>query len=110
VTYLNQETSSFLDILGSPFDFTAGPANARITETSKTLIDNIFTSVTEFDCISGNLLHSISDRLPQFLLMSSIDKYSGNGAYQNWSKFDQENLLREFSEISWHETLKIDDG
>jgi len=45
--------------------------------------------------------------------MLSINKHSGNGdiptSYQHLFKFDQENFLPEFSDISWHKTLK-DDG
>lgn len=86
----------------------------RITETSKTLIDNIFSSLTEYECISGNLLHSISDHLPQFLLMLSTDKLSVDenipASYQNWSNFDKESFLREYSLTNWNELLKLDES
>ena len=42
----------------------------RITSTSKTLIDNIFSNSLNFDQgISGNLCVSISDHLAQFLII-----------------------------------------
>ena len=42
----------------------------RITTTSKTLIDNIFSNDSNFSAgISGNFTFSISDHLPQFLLL-----------------------------------------
>ena len=45
----------------------------RITPTSKTLIDNIFSNLTNFDdTISGNLTISISDHLAQFLIMEGV--------------------------------------
>ena len=91
---VNQEISFFLDVLGSHLVLPQVILPTRITESSKTLIDNILSSITEFDCISGNLLHSISDHLPQFLLMSSTNKPSASGniptSFQNWSNFYQE--------------------
>ena len=42
----------------------------RITSKSKTLIDNIFSNDPDFaNGVSGNFTISISDHLPQFLLM-----------------------------------------
>ena len=42
----------------------------RITSTSKTLIDNIFSNDPNFSTgVSGNFTFSISDHLPQFLLL-----------------------------------------
>jgi exonuclease III len=46
----NQDTSSFLDILGSNLILPQVLLPTRITETSRTLIDNIFSSITEFEC------------------------------------------------------------
>jgi hypothetical protein len=111
---VNRDISSFLDILGSNLILPQILLPTRITETSKTLIDNILSTVTENDCISGNLLHLISDHLPQFLLLPSLDKLSDSqntgGSYQDWSKFDQVGFLRDFEKTNWKETLKIKDN
>ena len=40
----------------------------RVTEKSKTLIDNIFFNSFEFITTSGNITHSISDHLIQFVI------------------------------------------
>ena len=44
----------------------------KITGHSKTLIDNIFSNHISKEAICGNLISTISDHLPQFLIMPSI--------------------------------------
>ena len=65
----------------------------RITSHSKTLIDNIFTNITLPDSISGNLTATISDHLPQFLIVPNIfsnpPSNKSNIYERDWSKLDQ---------------------
>ena len=44
----------------------------RVTKKSKTLIDNIFFNSLEFATISGNITHSISDHLIQFVILEDL--------------------------------------
>ena len=63
----------------------------RITTQSKTLIDNIFFSVGG-PSISGNLVHMISDHLPQFCILWQIILITLKkmiSKLKNWSQFDQ---------------------
>ena len=46
----------------------------RITEKSKTLIDNISMNSLEYDTFSGNLTTLISDHLPQFLILKNFHR------------------------------------
>ena len=46
----------------------------RVTEKSKTLIDNIFFTSFEFTAIPGNITHSISDHLIQFVILEDVIK------------------------------------
>ena len=46
----------------------------RVTKKSKTLIDNIFFNSLEFVTISGNITHSISDHLIQFVILEDFIK------------------------------------
>jgi len=46
----------------------------RVAPHSKTLIDNIFSNSLEETYTSGNILCSISDHLPQFLLLHKYEK------------------------------------
>ena len=78
----------------------------RVTEQSKTLIDNIFSSPTESGTISGNVVcHSISDHLPQFCLFPSLnlDEILNNCPYfrKDWSKFKEVDFILEFLDINW---------
>ena len=48
----------------------------RVTDHSVTIIDNIFTNITEFNSKSGNILCEISDHFPQFIIVEkSIADY-----------------------------------
>ena len=52
----------------------------RVTEKSTTLIDNIFVNNPSFKYLSGNITTSISDHLPQFIILenfkgSNLKKY-----------------------------------
>ena len=44
----------------------------RITEHSATLIDNIFSNNMEHHQVSGNVIHDITDHLPNFLILDKI--------------------------------------
>ena len=51
----------------------------RIASRSNTLIDNILSNVIDLDIISGNLIATISDRLPQSSTISNMfGNISGN--------------------------------
>ena len=64
----------------------------RITSHSNTLTDSIFSSVIDPGIISGNLIATISDHLPQFsMIPNMLGNISGNKSdiyERDWSKFD----------------------
>ena len=102
-----------MDILGSRLMLPQILLPTRITENSKTLIDDIISTPTGDDCTSGNILHSISDHLPQFLLFTSCPTQSDGGNISKtlplWSQFNQENFLRDFRNLNWQEILTLED-
>ena len=106
----DNSVSNFLDILGS---FSLLPQiilPTRLTNTSKTLIDNIFIDSSSFQVSSGNLIYHISDHLPQFSILKNLKPNSNlkhNKFKRNWSKFDQENFVLDFLEINWENTLEL---
>jgi len=67
----------------------------RITPTSKSLIDNIFSNNIDPKNLSGNVICSISDHLPQFLLINKNKSYerSTNHFYtwRDFRNFNREN-------------------
>ena len=107
----SQEVSNFLDLLGSHLILPQVILPTRITETSRTLIDNIFSTITE-SSISGNILHNISDHLSQFLCFSFPGNNSNGKShcqtFRNWSKFNQGHFVRDFRALNWNEVLGLE--
>ena len=101
---------SFMDILGSNLILPQILLPTRITEHSKTLIDNIFSTPTDSGTISGNLCYSISDHLPQFCLFPTLE-FCGIGDHgpfyrQDWSKFNQEDFILDYLDIDWNQLFE----
>ena len=65
----NNDVSDFLDNFTSNSFSPCIVQPTRISSTSRTLIDNIFTNFLSDELISGNLTISISDHFGQFLLL-----------------------------------------
>ena len=76
------------------------------------MIDNIFTTIDR-KCVSGNVLHSISDHLPQFFCIFSAP-FAGNGCenllnvYKDWSQFQSEEFSHIFHSLDWREILSLE--
>ena len=75
----------------------------RITSSTKTLIDNIFSNSTNYLLgVSGNLTISISDHLAQFLIIPEYTHklpVNHNLYKRESSNFDKENCILELQEI-----------
>ena len=108
---VHNPTKEFLDSLASNSFLPYILQPTRITSHSKTLMDNIFTNITLPDSKSGNLTATISDHLPQFLIVPNISSKppsnKSNIYERDWSNFDQENFTLDYFSIDWNETLKI---
>ena len=81
----HNQTHEFLDYLASNWVIPLIFQPARITSHSNTLIENIFSNV-DSDIISGNLTATISDSLPQFLIIPNM---FGNIILDNKSNINQ---------------------
>ena len=68
----HQPTNDFLDSLASNSFIPYILHPTRITNHSKTLIDNVFSNFISLDLISSNITATISDHLPQFLFAPNI--------------------------------------
>ena len=83
----------------------------RITSTTKTLIDNIFSNSTNYaEGISGNFTFSLSDHLAQFLIIPGEGQHSTNKKTQyarNMKNFDREHFFLELYEIDWTNILNL---
>ena len=102
---VHQPTNDFLDSLASNSIIPYILQPARITNHSKTLIDNIFSNILSSEIISGNLTATISDHLPQFLFAPNIlsnPSYNRPNIFErDWSKFNKENFILDYFEKSW---------
>ena len=80
----------------------------RLSDTSKTLIDNIYTNVFHKESISGNILIEIADHLAQFASFEDFttNSYLSNGTYlkRDTSNFDSNLFLDDLSIQPWATT------
>ena len=115
INLLNCESLSsnanFLDLLGSYQILPHIILPTRITDRSSTLIDNIFMSSNPYECLSGNLSISVSDHLPQFLIVKLFEplKHGKDAILQRkWSKFDKDSFTIDFLNKKWDSILNLD--
>ena len=83
----------------------------RITETTTTVIENIFESPHENTYESGNSLTGISDHLAQFIIpvgSSTIEQQNTMSTYGDWKALDPKKLSEGFNKINWNETLSLE--
>ena len=100
---------TFFNILGSCLLSPQILLPTRITTRSKSLIDNIFSTFTDFESLSGNICHSISDHLPQFCVFKSVTATAENDTPRfrsDWSKFDEDSFLTDYHNINWETTFQ----
>ena len=106
-------TNEFLDSLTSNSFLPYILQPTRITSHSKILINNIFTDITLPDSVSGNLTVTVSDHLPQFLIVPDIFSNPPSNKFniyeRDWSNFDQENCILDYFYIDYNEMLKIEE-
>ena len=65
-------TNGFLDSLASNSIIPYILQPRRLISSSKTLIDNILSNILSWEVISGNIIATKSDHLPQFLFVSNV--------------------------------------
>ena len=105
----NNSVDNFIDSLQSFSLIPSISLPTRITENSKTLIDNIFHTPSNLKTSSGNLLVGISDHLPQFLFLEK-EHYKSNinqKFYRDWKSFNQEKFVSDFESINWENQLSL---
>ena len=105
-------TNEFLDSFSSHFFLPHILVPTRISGSSKSLIDNIFSNEISNNIISGNITASLSDHLPQFSIIPDIlgnpSSPKTNMFERNWSGFNQQSFVLDFFEIDWPNTLNVD--
>ena len=109
----HNQTNEFLDSLASNSFIPLILQPTRITSHSNTLIDNIFSNVSDPDIVSGNLTATISDHLPQFAIIPSMfGNIIGNKSKiyeRGWYELDRENFILDYFSVEWEALLKTDE-
>ena len=74
---------------------------SRVSAHSSSLIDNIFSNITDTKTISGNILTQITDNFPQFLIVKHAGITYKNLSYfqHDFSHFNEENILNYFANL-----------
>ena len=108
----HHSTNEFLDFLSSHLLLPHIIQPTRIRDSSKTLIDNIFSSTLIENTISGNLTPTISDHLPQFIILPNIfsnpPSNKSNIYERDWSNFVQENFILDYFSVNWNSIINND--
>ena len=110
----SEYVSTFLDDLASNSLQPQILLPTRISNNSKTLIDNIFCNIPNplvKSAMSGNISSSISDHLPQFFILPEFFSKSPPTKYNiishDWEKFDNQSFLQDFEKINWNQVLQL---
>ena len=76
----------------------------RITDTTMTLIDNIFTNTMNYNSFSSNILIQIAEHLSQFLSVdTSKIEYKKLDIYKrDYSNFNDQSFIEDISIQNWH--------
>ena len=79
----------------------------RITEYSATLIDNIFLNDMEHHQVSGNVIHDITDHLPNFLILDKTPFVPKKCKVfkRDYSNMHERDLIEEVQSIRWENEL-----
>ena len=74
-----------------------------VADLSATVIDNIFSGVTDCQAVSGNLTTLISDHFIQFFIIKKkyISYKSCNYYARDYSNFGKEEFIYDFSLVGW---------
>ena len=110
----NNNSTAFLDMMHENFLLPYISSPTRVTPRSQTLIDNIFSNITEDEIISGNITTTISDHYAQFTLFKNKTKSEKNKKIakfaRNYKTLDKEMFDSDLKNTNWNEILKIERG
>ena len=86
---------------------------SRHTNHLRALVEYIFSNVISKDIICGNITATISDHLPQFLVLPNTFSYPPSNKFyvfeRDWSKFDQESFILDYFDTDWSNLLNLNE-
>ena len=79
----HSDTNNFLNSMISHYLLPHVLQPTRVTDHSAAVIDNIFTNVTDFETVNGNILNQIADHFSQLLILRKLSViHKDNAFYQ----------------------------
>ena len=84
----------------------------RISKTSQTLIDNIFSTIISDESKTGNITTVISDHFCQFVSLSLAENTDNKKSQfgRNFSNFGKEHFSQDIKHVNWENILEIEKG
>ena len=106
----NKISTDFLDLMSSAAFLPSILEPTRITESSSTLIDNIFTNNIKQSSLSGNILISFADHLTQFISVHKtiVKNKPKNVQKRDFLSFNNQSFKDDVSIQTWN-SLTIND-
>ena len=106
----HSDTEEFFNLLSSYYFLPHILKPTRNTDHSATLIDNIFLNSSEHLTISGNILHDLTDHLPNFLIINKLNCVPKQMKIlkRDYKRYNEAALIDEMKEIDW--TTKLPDS
>ena len=107
-----QLTQVYVNMLSSYFILPQIIQPTRITRHIATIIDNIFISCTDQSKISGNIVHDITDHLPNFLILNKLLAFTSKQEIykRDYSRLNESDLLQDVQSINWHDIFQPEDN
>ena len=105
----HHSTNEFLDSLSSHLFLHHFTQPTRIRDSSKTLIDNIFSNTLIENTTSSNLIAFINNLLSQFIILPNIFSNPSNKSNtheKDWSNFVQENFILDYFSVDWTSIIR----
>ena len=84
----------------------------RISKTSQTLIDNIFSTIISDESKTGNITTVISDHFCQFVSLPLAENTDNKKSQfgRNFRNFDKEHFSQDIKYVNWENILEIEKG
>ena len=108
----NDSINNFLNILSSYTLYPCINVPTRITPSSATLIDNIFTNSLDKDNYSGVFTFDVSDHLPIFLISPHLEFDFKRSTKKDFRKENSETILalnEDLAKEEWHDVYEEND-
>ena len=98
----HNDTNDFINTMISHYLLPHILHPTRVPDHSATVIDNIFSSTTSYETISGNIISQISDHFPQFIILNHVTINYKNCSYakRDFSNFNRQKFKNDFDDLS----------